>query len=236
VTRTLRSLGLCLVFLLAGCAGALQWSPQQDGGAVEPAPATYVVQKGDDVYAIAFRFGLDYHDVAAWNRLNRSYLIHPGDRLVLAAPAGSLHRAPAPAPVAASHAVASVPPPAGNSPWGWPVTGQVVRLFHADSPLAKGIDITAPRGTDILAAAPGKVVYAGSGIIGYGKLIIIKNSESFLSAYADNDEILVREGESVRMGDRIATMGLGRDGRPLLHFEIRYDGKPVDPLAYLPKR
>ena len=79
-------------------------------------------------------------------------------------------------------------------------------------------------------------MYAGSGIIGYGKLIIIKNSESFLSAYADNDELLVKEGDSVRMGDRIATMGLGRDGRPLLHFEIRYGGRPVDPLSYLPRR
>ncbi|HEU5399277.1 MAG TPA: peptidoglycan DD-metalloendopeptidase family protein [Gammaproteobacteria bacterium] len=231
-----RCLALLTALLLAGCAGALQWSPQQDGGAVEPAPATYVVQKGDDVYSIAWRYGLDYHDVAAWNRLNRSYLIHPGDRLVLAAPAGSLRRAPAPAPGAASHAQAFAPPPAGNGSWGWPAAGQVVRLFHADSPLAKGIDITASRGADVLAAAPGKVVYAGSGIIGYGKLIIIKNSESFLSAYADNDEILVREGDSVRLGDRIATMGLGRDGRPLLHFEIRYDGKPVDPLNYLPRR
>lgn len=226
------------ILLLTGCAGALQWSPQQEGGDVEPVPASYVVQKGDDVYSIAWRYGLDYHDVAVWNHLNRIYLIHPGDRLVLAAPAGSLHQTRTVAPTAdtAGRAAADYAPPAGPIRWNWPATGQVVRLFHPGSPLGKGIDITAPRGSDILAAAAGKVVYAGSGIIGYGKLIIIKNTESFLSAYADNDEILVREGERVSGGERIGTMGLGRDGRPLLHFEIRYDGRPVDPLSYLPKR
>ena len=230
-----RWLGFVMLLSLAGCAGALQWTPQQDGGALEPAPASYTVQKGDDVYSIAWRYGLDYHDVASWNRLGRDYLIHPGDKLVLAAPTASLHAIAAP-PVTTRRADASAMPSASALAWAWPVTGQVVRLFHANSSLAKGIDITAARGTDILAAGSGKVVYAGSGIVGYGKLIIIKNSESFLSAYADNDEILVKEGDSVRVGDRIATMGLGRDGRPLLHFEIRFDGRPVDPLGYLPRR
>lgn len=230
-----RCLYLVLALSLAGCAGALQWTPQQEGGVLEHAPATYTVQKGDDLYAIAWRYGLDYHDVATWNHLNRDYRIHPGDKLVLVAPAGSLHATAAP-PVSTRRADASVLPSASALQWNWPVTGQVVRLFHADSPLAKGIDITAAQGADILAASGGKVVYAGSGIVGYGKLVIIKNSESFLSAYADNDEILVKEGDSVRTGDRIATMGVGRDGRPLLHFEIRFDGKPVDPLTYLPKR
>lgn len=111
-----------------------------------------------------------------------------------------------------------------------------MRLFHADNSFAKGIDITAARGSDILAAANGRVVYAGSGLIGYGKLVIIKNSDDFLSAYADNDDILVKEGEAVRAGQRIATMGVSRENQPLLHFEIRYNGKPVDPLGYLPRR
>lgn len=232
-----RGLALALLFLLTGCAGALQWTPQQDGAALEAAPASYVVKQGDTLFSISWRYGLDYHDVASWNRLGRDYLIHPGDKLILAAPASSLHAATSAAPVTTTHhADASAVPSASALQWNWPVTGQVVRLYHAGSSLAKGIDITAAQGTDVLAAATGKVVYAGSGIIGYGKLIIIKNSESFLSAYADNDEILVKEGDSVRMGDRIATMGLGRDGRPLLHFEIRYDGRPVDPLSYLPRR
>lgn len=230
-----RHLLLICLLLLGGCAGALQWTPQQDGAALEAAPAAYVVKQGDTLFSIAWRYGLDYHDVAVWNHLGRDYLIHPGDKLVLTAPAASLHVASAP-PAVTRRADASALPSAGALQWSWPVSGQVVRLFHAGSTLAKGIDITAAQGTDILAAGNGRVVYAGSGIIGYGKLIIIKNSESFLSAYADNDEILVKEGDSVRMGDRIATMGLGRDGRPLLHFEIRYAGKPVDPLSYLPRR
>lgn len=111
-----------------------------------------------------------------------------------------------------------------------------MRLFHAGDPLSKGIDISGAQGQPVYAAAPGKVVYTGSGIIGYGKLIIIKNSEQFLSAYADNDSMLVREGDAVQSGERIATMGLDRNGHPLLHFEIRYNGKPVNPLDYLPGR
>jgi len=235
-----RCLSLVIFLTLAGCAGALQWTPQQEGGALEPAPASYMVQKGDDVYSIAWRYGLDYHDVAVWNHLGKDYLIHPGDKLALVAPAGSRRRAAvppstAPASVTARHAD-TVAPSNGALLWNWPVAGQVIREFHAESALAKGIDISAPQGTEVLAAGSGKVVYAGSGIIGYGKLIIIKNSESFLSAYADNDEILVKEGDSVHQGQRIATVGLGRDGRPLLHFEIRYDGRPVDPMSYLPAR
>ena len=203
---------------------------------MEPAPASYTVKPGDDLYAIAWRYGLDYHDVAAWNRLGAEYRIHPGEKLVLTAPASSL-RKPAVTNTATARPVAApVVPSSGPVQWAWPVDGQVVRLFHAGSSLAKGIDITAPQGTEILAASGGKVVYAGSGIVGYGKLIIIKSSENFLSAYADNDQLLVKEGAAVRVGERIATLGLGRDGRPVLHFEIRYDGNPVDPLSYLPKR
>lgn len=222
--------------LMGGCAGALQWNSPQDAAPVEAAPASYTVKAGDDLYAIAFRYGLDYHDVAGWNHLGADYRIHPGDKLVLRAPAEAL-RKPAPGTASARSAyVVSAPPPSGPIQWTWPVDGQVVRLFHAGSSLAKGVDITAAQGTEIRAASGGKVVYAGSGIVGYGKLIIIKDSEAFLSAYADNDQILVKEGDLVRGGDRIATMGLGRDDRPVLHFEIRYNGNPVDPLSYLPKK
>jgi len=232
--RAVAYLGLLLPLSMGGCAGALQWNTTQDAAPVEAAPATYTVKPGDDVYAIAWRYGLDYHDVASWNHLSPDYRIHPGDKLVLRAPAGSLHK-PVPGTATARSAVV-VAPPSGPVQWAWPVEGQVVRMFHAGDSLAKGIDITAQQGAEIHAASSGKVVYAGTGIVGYGKLIIIKSSEAFLSAYADNDQILVKEGDSVRTGDRIATMGLGRDSRPVLHFEIRYNGEPVDPLSYLPKR
>jgi len=227
-------IGYLLVLLLTGCAGALQWNASQDAAPLEPAPASYVVKPGDTLYSISWRYGLDYHDVAGWNHLASDYRIHPSDKLVLEAPAGALRR-PAPGTATARGAVAVSAPSSGTVQWAWPVDGEVVRLFHAGNSLAKGVDITAPQGTEIRAASGGKVVYAGSGIVGYGKLIIIKNSETFLSAYADNDQILVKEGDSVRIGDRIATMGVGRDDRPVLHFEIRHGGNPVDPLSYLPK-
>lgn len=228
----MRHLTVVGVLLLGACSGALQWSGPQAGAESEAAPASYVVKHGDTLYSISWRYGLDYHDVATWNRLPAGYLIHPGDRLALAAPAGALHAA-TPSVVRVDKSTA---PLAGNLQWVWPASGQVVRLFHAGSALAKGIDISAPRGSDVLASAAGKVVYAGSGIIGYGKLVIIKNSEDFLSAYADNDDILVKEGDAVHTGQRIAVMGLGRDNLPVLHFEIRYNGTPVDPLSYLPRR
>ncbi|HEY3859378.1 MAG TPA: peptidoglycan DD-metalloendopeptidase family protein [Gammaproteobacteria bacterium] len=232
-----RVLAYLLFASLTGCAGALQWNAPQDAPAVEPAPAAYVVKPGDTLYSISWRYGLDYHDVSSWNHLGPDYRIHPGDKLALVAPVSSLHK-PAPGTATARSAmlVSGPAPSSGPVQWAWPVQGEVVRQFHAGNSLAKGVDITAPQGTEIRAASGGRVVYAGSGIVGYGKLIIIKSSETFLSAYADNDQILVKEGDAVRVGDRIATMGLGRDNRPVLHFEIRYDGNPVDPLSYLPKK
>jgi lipoprotein NlpD len=225
-----------LAILMGGCAGALQWNSPQDAAPVEAAPASYTVKAGDDLYAISFRYGLDYHDVAAWNHLGSDYRIHPGDKLALRVPADVLRKPATGTASARSAYVVAGAPSAGPVQWTWPVDGQVVRQFHAGNSLAKGVDITAAQGTEIHAASGGKVVYAGSGIVGYGKLIIIKDSETFLSAYADNDQILVKEGDVVRSGDRIATMGLGRDDRPVLHFEIRYNGNPVDPLNYLPKK
>ncbi|MGH8280577.1 MAG: peptidoglycan DD-metalloendopeptidase family protein [Gammaproteobacteria bacterium] len=208
----------------------------------EPIPRQYAVKPGDTLYSIAWRYGLDYHDVAARNDIGSDYLIKPGQTLALAAPQHLVVH-PASKAISPSRTASSTPvpasdytPPAGALHWVWPASGAVVRLFHADDPLSKGIDITGVQGQDIYAAAPGKVVYTGSAIIGYGKLIIIKNSEQFLSAYADNDEILVKEGDIVKAGERIASMGLNRDGHPLLHFEIRYNGKPVNPLSYLSRQ
>lgn len=237
----------CCVGLLAGCAGALNWNPRGSSGqAQEPVtaetiPGQYTIRPGDTLYSIAWRYGLDYHDVAAWNGIGSDYLIKPGQTLVLAAPSRYLASSTKSATrtgvvVTRSQAAVSedYAPPSGPLTWIWPAKGALVRLYHPNHPLSKGIDISGVRGQDIMAAAPGKVVYTGSAIIGYGNLIIIKNSEQFLSAYADNDSVLVREGQTVKAGERIATMGLDRDGHPLLHFEIRYNGKPVNPLSYLP--
>lgn len=119
--------------------------------------------------------------------------------------------------------------------WVWPAKGRLVDTFSKAESGNKGIDIAAARGSDILAAADGKVVYSGSALRGYGNLVIIKHTDTFLSAYAYNDTILVKEREWVSAGQKIATMGDSGTNSVKLHFEVRYRGKSLDPLRYLPK-
>ncbi|WP_090363522.1 peptidoglycan DD-metalloendopeptidase family protein [Ferrimonas sediminum] len=120
--------------------------------------------------------------------------------------------------------------------WRWPTSGKVVARYSDSGQGLKGLDIVSKEGTPVVASAQGKVVYAGSALRGYGKLIIIKHSDDYLSAYAHNKKILVREKQGVKAGQRIAEMGQTDSDRVKLHFEIRYKGKPVDPERYLPKR
>ncbi|WP_057180326.1 MULTISPECIES: peptidoglycan DD-metalloendopeptidase family protein [Colwellia] len=122
------------------------------------------------------------------------------------------------------------------SRWQWPVKGKVVKLFSNSAQGNKGIDITGRRGTIIKSSAQGKVVYAGNALRGYGKLIIIKHNDDYLSAYAHNDRILVKEQQRINIGDVIATMGDTDTNKVMLHFEIRFRGKSVNPLKYLPKK
>jgi lipoprotein NlpD len=173
--------------------------------------------------------------------------------------AGSAPATPASSPEVAAAPSASAPPPnviartepkletrpapsapsgAGNDDedkldWVWPATGKLVTGF-SDTANLKGIDIAGKAGQPVLASAAGKVVYAGTGLRGYGKLIIIKHSNNYLSAYAHNKEILVKEGQQVQRGQRIAEMGSTDADQVKLHFEIRRLGKPMDPLKYLP--
>lgn len=119
--------------------------------------------------------------------------------------------------------------------WRWPTDGGVVRNFNAND-ARKGVLIGGRAGQVVVAAADGEVVYSGNGLIGYGELVIIKHSDRMLSAYAHNQERLVAEGDRVRAGQPIARMGRNEDGREVLHFEIRRDGKPEDPARYLPAR
>ena len=122
------------------------------------------------------------------------------------------------------------------SQWKWPVKGKVIARFSSKAQGNKGIDIAGRRGTNIRAAASGKVVYAGSALRGYGKLIIIKHNDDYLSAYAHNDKILVKEQQQIKAGDIVAKMGDTDAERVMLHFEVRFRGKSVDPLKYLPKK
>lgn len=243
---------LVLTVALAGCIGTPM--PWQDHD-------YYTVRAGDTLYSIASRNGLDYRDLARWNGIDNPTLIYPGQRLKLYGPAGqrTAQTTPAKSSAPAKKPASSKPPassgtssarapssaratpapttrPVHKLDWRWPASGPVVARFGDTGSVGKGIDIAGRVGDEIVAAAAGRVVYAGSGLLGYGKLIIIKHDETYLSAYGHNDTVLVEQGAEVRAGQRVATMGLGPGQRPLLHFEIRIDGKPVDPLLHLPPR
>ena len=151
-----------------------------------------------------------------------------GTTTTTAVVAPSVANKPAPAPL----------PPAGPAPtgWGWPSNGILIGKFSSNGSLNKGIDIAGDLGQPVLAASDGTVVYAGSGLRGYGELVIIKHSDTYVSAYGHNRRLLVREGQQVKVGQTIAEMGSTGTDRVKLHFEIRRQGKPVDPLQFLPRR
>jgi lipoprotein NlpD len=238
------------IFLVSACSTTARApvSSTRISGAPHPAPVTgpgrqqarYVVASGDTLYSIAWRYDLDYRDVARWNDITAPYLIYPGQTLRLKPPPRPARPSARPAPAPPERVAPTRRRPESTSAgtarlsWHWPTTGKIV---NSDTLIAKkGINISGHLGQPIVAAAPGAVVYSGSGLLGYGRLIIIKHNDSYLSAYAHNQKILVHEGERVSAGQQIATMGLGNKGRPVLHFEIRKDGKPVNPLGKLPKR
>lgn len=280
---------------------------QQRPGAATPraaAPAgTYVVKPGDTLYGIALDHGLDYKDLAAWNKLDNVSMIRSGEVLRLTAPppvavakplktpGGKVQARPLgtqaqslppavplapgtasppgaaagggtqptavrvpysdqawaqynkqPTPPAQPQAVASntaskpdTAAAAGDLGWVWPTAGKVVSQFSSTANL-KGIGIAGKLGQPVVASAAGRVVYSGSGLRGYGKLIIIKHNATYLSVYAHNSVLLVKEGDTVAKGQKIAEMGDSDAKQVELHFEIRRYGQPVDPLKLLPGR
>ncbi|HEX7062544.1 MAG TPA: peptidoglycan DD-metalloendopeptidase family protein [Woeseiaceae bacterium] len=208
----------------------------------------HIVRSGETLFTIAWRYGKDYRDLARWNDLGDGSLIYPGQLIRLYPPPGMPaasrgapaaparagsgratggSRAPAPQP-----ALPSQPPPS----WAWPTDGAVVVRFGQRPGTGTGVLIGGNEGQPVRAAAGGRVVYSGSGLIGYGQLIIIKHNDTYLSAYGHNASLLVQEGEVVAKGQPIARMGEGPGREPRLHFEIRRNGEPVDPLEYLPAR
>lgn len=207
--------------------------------------ATAIVQRGQTVYRIATLNGITALDLALWNNIPPPYTIHPGQRLRLYP---SDRRDPPARPVAAAKPAVASPPqprPAATPPaapasselaWRWPAEGAVVTTFASGDPTRQGIDIAGKAGQPVRAAADGVVVYSGSGLVGYGELVIVKHNDQWLSAYGHNRARLVNEGALVKAGQQIAEMGRSGASRDMLHFEIRYNGKPVDPQGYLPKR
>lgn len=188
-----------------------------------PEEKTTTVKKGQTLYSLARSHGKKTSEIIAWNGLKKPYTIYPGQKLRLQPP---------PKPV-----ITKKPPVKKQRTrltWDWPVRGNIIKGFNSKKLDAKGIDIAAPQGKPVLAAAPGKVVYSGNGLISYGNLVIIKHNSTYLSAYANNDSLLVKEGQVVKQGQAIAKLGKSASKTPYLHFEIRKKGKPVDPRKYLP--
>jgi lipoprotein NlpD len=227
--RALSALFIALSLALAGCG-----EPYKRPAA----PATYVVRAGDTVYSIAWRHGLDYRVLARWNNLPANYRIDVGQVLTLGPPRGGTvasRTAPTPrAPVATPRPPATPPIDPSIAGWTWPADGSANVVRHTATS-SQGLLIAGTEGAPVRSAAAGRVVYTGSGLRGFGNLVIVKHSALFLSAYGHNRELQVKEGDDVLLGQPIATMGLGPGQKPALYFEIRYNGQPVDPLAYLPK-
>ena len=237
--------------LVVGCARRF--------GSSSGAERTYRVRRGDTLYGISRNTGVPVTELIALNDLTVPYSLTTGQRLRLHSSVQNLEnvtptstqsrysgdssqeKSVAAAGSTAQTATASSPADkkktrkVGGLSWQWPVEGKVIQTFDASDPAKRGIKIAGTTGMQITAAGSGEVVYSGDGLVGYGQLIIIKHNREYLSAYGHNNKRLVKEGERVKRGAVIATMGQLKD-KPLLHFEIRRNGKPVDPLRYLPRQ
>lgn len=276
--RALLLLALLAVTACAPMAPApVEQRDPRGAGASAAMPTVYQVQRGDTLYSIAFRYRLDWRELASWNRIDAPFLIRPGQELRLIPPPRGFARseprdlprpsAPAadPAPVPSPSPTPQprpVPPPERQAPpqpppvaappaatplpasstrrvagidWRWPTAGSVSRPFDPAA-TRRGIGIAGQSGQPVVAAADGDVVYSGTALIGYGELIIIKHSDTLLSAYAHNRVRLVEEGVRVRAGQPIAEMGISDRNEELLHFEVRRNGQPENPLNFLPQR
>lgn len=241
---------------ISGCFGP-PVVPVSERSTAPVRPPVRVVREGDTLYSIAWEFQLDWQTLARWNQIAPPYLIYPNQRISLYAPTASPPSPPppvvtapasaaAPTPTAAAAAVAKAPatrssptpvPIALTDPkhWLWPAEGQLLHRYSPQDGIM-GIQIGGRPGEPVRAAAAGQVVYAGSGLRGYGNLVIVKHSDRYLSAYAHNRRLLVKEGDLVRAGQEIAEMGSTGATVTMLHFEIRDNGNPVNPLTMLPSR
>lgn len=260
------SVGWMLLALLAGCSSLSRAPVDDGSRSASPYPPlpkdctqTWTVKKGDTLIGIALDAGADYREIAAMNQLANPNIIQLDRTLCVrrsaqknkkAAPTNNMmaktdpsvkdtkaetKTAPVkPVEVMPSTSSATNAALADGMKFAWPAKGKVVAGFNEAS--NKGINIAGKMGEPVDAAAEGKVVYAGSGLRGYGNLVIVKHENNYLTAYAHNSKILVKEGETVKRGQRIAEMGDSDADSVMLHFEVRRQGKPVDPLKFMPQR
>ncbi|MFL0805590.1 MAG: peptidoglycan DD-metalloendopeptidase family protein [Agarilytica sp.] len=254
--RLLSNILITSVFLM-GCGQNTHYAPVTDSRQPPVSKITHHhVARGETLYSIAWRYNLDYKKLAAANGISRDFRIYPGQQLLLSesvtAKKGPVRKTtklvkvlpksstqPKPRSKKETPKVTNTPPASQSGKpvtWVWPSNGRLISGFHANGGLNKGIDLGGKLGEPVIAASGGKVVYSGEGLRGYGKLVIVKHNEKYLSAYAHNRTLLVKEGAYVKKGQKIAEMGSTGTDSVKLHFEIRLNGKPTNPLKHLPKR
>lgn len=218
--------------LLVGCTNAPgSYAPIVNVNSQQQRQSTaklgyYRVRRGDTLYSIAWAYGLDYRALAAANSLSAPYRINPGQMIRVRGV--SKRRS-----YAERQRLIIVRNKTPVKSWRWPARGKVIGRYSRKLSGNKGINIAGRYAEPVRAAAGGRVVYSGDGVRGYGNLIIVKHNNSYLSAYAYNKRNLVRVGQTVRQGQVIAQMGRTNAGRVMLHFEIRRNGRPINPLTRL---
>lgn len=223
---------MCLVLGLAlsGCAG--NSSEGSYSGSV------YTVKRGDTLSRISRMTGTSVRDLARMNGISPPYTIEVGQKLKVSGASSSSTKKSTASKTAKVVPSSAVPqsswPPVGQRCWRWPASGKVVMTYSTSEGGNKGIDIAGSRGQPVYAAGAGKVVYVGNQLRGYGNLVMIKHNEDYITAYAHNDKLLVNNGQSVKIGQQIATMGSSDADSVRLHFQIRYRATAIDPLRYLP--
>jgi lipoprotein NlpD len=242
---------LITLLVLSACSTSQHQAPVQDRRQPPSDKITHHrVSQGETMFSIAWRYGMDYKTLAGYNGIRRPYTIYPGQKLRLHQQVVTTQSLP----VKVSKPVIKTTVSRSKTPtrttvskpsksvgyssfkWRWPARGKLIANFSTSKGLNKGVDIAGRLGESVSAAGPGVVVYAGNGLRGYGNLLIIKHNEKYLSAYAHNHKLLVKEGGAVKAGQKIAEIGSSGTDKNKLHFEIRRNGKPVDPMQYLPKR
>jgi len=238
---------ICLLVLLnSACSRFTTYESGQSRNSYSKSKVVthHRVRAGETLYSIAFEHGRDHRDVARWNQISRPYTIYPKQKLRIV-PISSdgkttkqtknkYRRSTSKASQSSDVKYRYV----ANSKlkWRWPTRGKVISTFSIRDPGRRGIDIVGRKGQSINAAAAGRVVYRGNGLRGYGNLIIVKHNETYFSAYAHTENVAIKENEKVKLGQKLADMGNTNSDKTKLHFEIRRNGKPVNPLKYLPKR
>ncbi len=252
----MRLILILLLLTLTGCGGSRAVVPVGSYGYNSnteskslsiSSPSFYKVRRGDTLYSISFRYGMDYKTLAKMNNIRSPYNIYVGQKLYFkqvkqvnqaTARNKTVVKEKTQTSTKKQQPQKTNPPSLANQTlsWRWPTSGKVISTYSTTTTGRKGIDISGKSGQQVVAAASGKVVYSGNGLTRYGNLLIIKHNDVYLSAYAHNKALLVKEGQYVKAGQKIATLGRSGTQKEQLHFEIRRNGKPVDPLRFLPKQ